>query len=226
MTAITLSTMQTMSTCFVRLSARETRHRVSVTTDERALLTRQFTVAFATMLMACCASAAERADPPNVILILADDMAIGDLSCFNNGLSRTPRLDRVVAESVYFPHAYSGSPVCAPSRAALLTGRYPHRTGSVTLNQRKFPELTRLHRDETTIGDRFSANGYVTGLVGKWHSGPGAEYHPLKRGFDEDVGFNESWDVKTYFKYRLDGQGQYQDFDSPYLTDEADAAGR
>lgn len=158
---------------------------------------------------------------PNVILILADDLAIGDLSVFNQGLSRTPRLDRLVGESVYFERAYSGSPVCAPSRAALLTGRYPHRTGSVTLNQIKFPQLTRLRLDETTIADRFKASGYATGLVGKWHSGPVAAYHPLKRGFDEYAGFNDSTDIRTYFKYRLDIQGGYREFaDGPYLTDE------
>ena len=157
---------------------------------------------------------------PNVVLILADDLAIGDLSRFNKGLSRTPRLDRLMGESVYFNRAYSGSPVCAPSRAALLTGRYPHRTGSVTLNQIKFPHLTRLRLDEITIADRFKASGYATGLVGKWHSGPGAAYHPLKRGFDEYVGFNDSTDVRTYFDYRLDIQGDYREFkDACYLTD-------
>lgn len=168
-----------------------------------------------------CVSPLARADqPPNVILILADDMAIGDLSCFNNGLTHTPRLDRLLAESVYFEHAYAASAVCAPSRAALLTGRYPHRTGVVSLNPRKFPELTRLYLDEVTIADRFSAIGYATGIVGKWHTGCGVDYHPLKRGFDEFVGFNESWDIKTYFKYQLDVQGEYRSFDGPYLTDE------
>ena len=160
-------------------------------------------------------------DQPNIILILADDLAIGDLSGFNEGISRTPRLDRLIGESVYFDRAYSGSPVCAPSRAALLTGRYPHRTGSVTLNQIKFPHLTRLRLDETTIADRFKAGGYTTGLVGKWHSGPGAAYHPLRRGFDEYAGFNDSTDVRTYYDYRLDIQGEYREFDDgPYLTDE------
>ena len=162
----------------------------------------------------------QASESPNVILILADDLAIGDLSCFNDGLTRTPRLDTLVSEGVYFNHAYAGSPVCAPSRAALLTGRYPHRTGSVTLNQIQFPELTRLHLDEVTLADRFSAVGYATGLVGKWHSGPGEAYHPLKRGFDEFVGFNDGTDIETYFQYQLDVQGTYQSFDGPYLTDE------
>lgn len=174
----------------------------------------------AAALWVACHVPAIGAKPPNVILILADDLAIGDLSRFNGGLSRTPRLDRLAAESVYFERAYSGSPVCAPSRAALLTGRYPHRTGSVTLNQLKFPELTRLRLDETTLADRFQSAGYATGLVGKWHSGPGADYHPLKRGFDEYAGFNDSTDIQTYFKYQLDIQGRYQSFDGPYLTDE------
>jgi len=174
-------------------------------------------------VLLCCGGAGPviAASAPNVILILADDLAIGDLSVFNQGLSRTPRLDRLMGESVYFNRAYAGSPVCAPSRAALLTGRYPHRTGSVTLNQLKFPELTRLRLDETTLADRFKAGGYATGLVGKWHSGPGAAYHPLKRGFDEYAGFNDSTDIKTYFKYRLDIQGEYREFEGgPYLTDE------
>ena len=175
---------------------------------------------FAIALLFGAFSTAHAVDRPNVILILADDLAVGDLSCFNNGLSRTPRLDRLVAESVYFKQAYSGSPVCAPSRAAMMTGRYPHRTGSVTLNQIKYPKLTRLRLDETTIADRFKAHGYATGLVGKWHSGPGADYHPLKRGFDEYIGFNDSTDIPSYFKYRLDVQGEYREFDGPYLTDE------
>ncbi len=172
-----------------------------------------------TLLCLTAVAAGFAAERPNVILILADDMAIGDLSLFNEGRSRTPRLDALIGESVYFENAYSGSPVCAPSRAALLTGRFPHRTGSVTLNQIKYPELTRLHLDETTIADVFSANGYATGLVGKWHSGPGAEYHPLKRGFDEYTGFNDSTDIKTYFKYQLDIQGEYKPFEGPNLTD-------
>lgn len=158
-------------------------------------------------------------DKPNVILILADDMGIGDISYFNDGMSKTPNIDKLIDQSVYFNKAYAGSPVCAPSRAALLTGRYPHRTGDVTLNQRRYPELTRIKKDEKTIANIFRTNGYETGLVGKWHSGHGAEYHPLKRGFDEFVGF-KGWEVsESYFDYRLDIQGTYQTFTNEYLTD-------
>ena len=107
------------------------------------------------------------ADRPNVILILADDMGVGDVAAFNCGLNRTPNIDRLAAEGLWFERAYSGSPVCAPSRAALLTGRYPHRTGVVSLALDKEPELTRLKRDETTLADVFAANGHHTGIIGK-----------------------------------------------------------
>lgn len=158
--------------------------------------------------------------PPNVILILADDMGLGDLSIHNGGISRTPHLDQMLKESVWFSRAYSGSPVCTPSRAALLTGRYPHRTGAVTLNMRRYPELSRLHRDEVTLGTIFQENGYATGLVGKWHLGDGQEYHPMQRGFQEFAGF-KGFDVPNdYFNYQLDIQGEYQPFQGEYLTDQ------
>ncbi len=158
--------------------------------------------------------------PPNVILILADDMGLGDLSYFNEGLNETPNLNQLVEESAWFSRAYSGSPVCTPSRAALLTGRYPHRTGAITLNMQNYPEMSRVHLKEKTMADVFAANGYTTGIVGKWHIGDGPDYHPMKRGFQEFVGF-KGYDVeKTYYNYRLDIQGTYQEFEDVYLTDE------
>ena len=90
----------------------------------------------------------------------------------------------------------------------------------MTLNPDKFPEMVRIRLDETTLADRFAANGYVTGLVGKWHSGTGKDYHPLQRGFDEFVGFLRSTDIESYFKFRLDVQGEYRDFEGKDLTDE------
>ncbi|MEM6365086.1 MAG: sulfatase-like hydrolase/transferase, partial [Planctomycetota bacterium] len=154
---------------------------------------------------------------PNVILILADDLTKADLSFRNGGLTRTPNLDRLAQSSVRFHNAYSGSCVCAPARAALLTGRYPHRTGVVTLNQERFPDLTRLRLDETTIADVLKDEGYATGLIGKWHCGMGSEFHPLKRGFDEFVGFIGP---NSYFDFRLDINGQSKEACDGYLTDE------
>ena len=156
---------------------------------------------------------------PNVILILADDLAPGDISSFNGGRSRTPNLDRLAKESVRFPRAYSASCVCAPARAALLTGRYPHRTGVVTLNMNRYPKWTRLRHDETTIADVLKANGYATGLIGKWHCGHGKKYHPLRRGFDEYEGFSGSQDL-SYFRYVLDVNGRKVDVRDGYLTDD------
>ncbi|MCS7468915.1 arylsulfatase [Stieleria sp. ICT_E10.1] len=161
--------------------------------------------------------------PPNVILILADDMALGDLASFNGGRSRTPNLDQLKSESVWFSQAYSAAPVCAPARAALLTGRYPHRTGVVTLNQLTYPSLTRLRPDETTIADLFQNQGYTTGLVGKWHCGNGDGFEPLDRGFDEFEGFVNSTDVPSYFDYRLQIQRQTEAFSDRYLTSDLSA---
>jgi arylsulfatase A len=160
---------------------------------------------------------------PNVILILADDMGLGDLSCFNGGLSRTPNLDRLVGDGVWFNQGYSASAVCAPARAALLTGRYPHRTGVVSLTMTTEPELTRLRHDEITLADLFLARGYATGLVGKWHLGMGAEWHPRQRGFQEFTGFIGGENIASYFGYDLDVQGKNTRFESRYLTDELSA---
>ena len=129
---------------------------------------------------------------PNIVFILADDMGYGDFSCFNGGLSQTPTLDRLAEEGVCLTQHYSASPVCAPARAALLTGRYPHRTGAIdTLELRG---LDRIHLDERTFADHLRVAGYATGLVGKWHNGAlDQRYHPNQRGFDEFVGFSGGW---------------------------------
>ena len=106
---------------------------------------------------------------PNIVYILVDDMGYGDFGMFNDGRSETPQLDRLAAESVCLTQHYAASPVCNPSRAAILTGRYPHRTGSIdTLDWRG---LDRLALREVTLADVLKNAGYATGLVGKWHLG-------------------------------------------------------
>ena len=163
---------------------------------------------------------AEPAPPPNVILILADDLALGDLASLNHGRTRTPHLDRLIASGVWFDRATSASAVCAPARAALLTGRYPHRTGVVSLTMRTEPALTRLHRDETTLADLFAARGYRTGLVGKWHVGLGDEWHPRRRGFAEVACFVGDENIKSYDDFSLEIDGALRRFEGRYLTDE------
>lgn len=164
------------------------------------------------------ASSETKASPPNVILILADDMGLGDIGALNGGLSRTPHLDQLMAEGLWFNQGYSGSTVCAPARAALLTGRYPHRAGVVTLNVERFPRLTRLYQNQRTLADHFRANGYRTALVGKWHLGEGDDYHPLSRGFDEFRGF-KGYQVEGYSNFGFEINGQAMKFEGEYLTD-------
>jgi arylsulfatase A len=153
---------------------------------------------------------------PNIVFILADDMGYGDFSCFNDGVSSTPVLDQLVAEGTTLTHHYSASPVCAPARASLLTGRYPHRTGAVdTLEGRG---LDRIALDEVTVADLLRRAGYVTGLVGKWHNGAfDARYHPNQRGFDEFAGFRGGW--SDYWSWRLDRNGSISGSDGRHLTD-------
>ncbi len=153
---------------------------------------------------------------PNILLILVDDMGYGDFSRFNNGLSDTPRLDALIEESVCFTQSYTASPVCNPSRAALLTGRYPHRTGSIdTLEWRG---LERLALGETTLADVLKAAGYATGLIGKWHLGAyDMRYHPNARGFDEAVCFRGG--MHDYYRWRLEYNDTIKLADGRYLTD-------
>src|SRR5271166_4481728 len=141
------------------------------------------------------------AERPNIVLILADDMGYGDFGCFNYGASRTPALDHLVREGVCLTQHYSASPVCAPARASLMTGRYPHRTGVIdTLETRG---LDRLALREVTVAELLKRAGYATGLVGKWHNGAyDSRYHPNRRGFDEFAGFSGGW--QPYYQWHLE----------------------
>jgi arylsulfatase A-like enzyme len=153
---------------------------------------------------------------PNIVLIVADDMGYGDFGRFNDGHVRTPVLDGLIDSGISLTQHYSGSPVCAPARAALMTGRYPHRTGAIT------PQETlgydRLGLDEVTIADALKAAGYATGLVGKWHlSALDPRFHPNARGFDEFAGFRGGW--ADYYRWRFDRNGSFEEADGRYLTD-------
>ena len=154
--------------------------------------------------------------PPNVVFILADDMGYGDFSTFNGGLSSTPTLDGLMKESVCLTQQYTASPVCNPSRACLMTGRYPHRTGSV--DTLEWHGLERLALRETTLADLFKSAGYATGLVGKWHLGAfDPRYHPNRRGFDEAICFRGG--MHDYYNWRIEINDRVQRADGRYLTD-------
>jgi len=153
---------------------------------------------------------------PNIVLILADDMGVGDVGAYGNPAVQTPAIDHLAAGGLLLTQCYAGSCVCAPSRASLLTGRYPHRTGATdTLEGRG---LDRLALREVTLADHLKQAGYATGLVGKWHLGAlDPRYHPNARGFDEFVGFRGGW--SDYYRWRLDANGTVRLADGRYLTD-------
>ncbi|MFN8939589.1 MAG: sulfatase, partial [Acidobacteriota bacterium] len=141
-------------------------------------------------LLPFAASGARRA--PNLILIYADDLGYGDLGCYG-GRIRTPHLDRLAKEGMRFTQCLSANPVCSPSRAALLTGRYPTR---VKIPRVLFPrDREGLPEDETTIAAMLKPQGYRTHCVGKWHLGHHPEHLPTSRGFDGYFGIPYSNDM-------------------------------
>ena len=121
--------------------------------------------------------------PPNVVIFLADDAGWGDYSFNGNTTVRTPHIDSIATDGVNFDRFFV-QPVCAPTRAEFLTGRYHARGGVRGVST----GLERLDLDEKTLADAFKAAGYATGAFGKWHNGSQWPYHPTARGFDEYFG--------------------------------------
>jgi len=132
---------------------------------------------------------------PNVLFILADDLGYGDLGSYGNAEIATPNLDRLAAEGVKLTQFYAGSSVCTPSRAALLTGRYPVR---MTIDERGvfFPDSTNgLEPAEVTVAELLQGRGYATALIGKWHLGHLPEFLPGAQGFGTFFGLPYSNDM-------------------------------
>jgi len=130
------------------------------------------------------------ADRPNVVLIIADDLGYGELSCQGGDLA-TPHIDSIAAEGVRFTDGYVTAPFCAASRAAIMTGRYQTRFGFEfnPIGARNMQPNIGLPIGERTFASDLQDVGYATALIGKWHLGGTADYHPLRRGFDEFFGF-------------------------------------
>jgi arylsulfatase A-like enzyme len=153
---------------------------------------------------------------PNIIVILADDLGYGDLSCFGNDKLNTPNLDFLYTNGVHLTQHYTGSPICAPARASFLTGQYNHRTGALSVESNR--GLDRINPNVPLIGEYIAANGYATGMVGKWHNGAHDRlHHPNQRGFSEFIGFLNGG--MNYFDWILDYNDQPVKSDGRYLTD-------
>lgn len=165
----------------------------------------------AIMLTAACAAspaaniatsetAPAAAKPPNIIIIMADDLGWGDISLNGAALIDTPNIDRIGREGIQLTDFYAGSNVCSPSRAALLTGRYPIRSG---MQHVIFPHSQDgLPAEEITISEMLKNAGYRTGMVGKWHLGHQEEYWPTNQGFDWFYGVPYSNDMAPFDLYR------------------------
>jgi len=158
---------------------------------------------------------------PNVVFILADDLGWADLGCYGSSFYETPHLDRLAARGVRFTQAYAACPVCSPTRAAAMTGKYPARlhltdfiggTRRGKLSPAAYLDHLPLH--ETTVAEVFKSAGYTTGFVGKWHLG-GQGFSPLDQGFGSNVAGSARGATATYFSpYKLpalrDGpEGEY-----------------
>jgi arylsulfatase A len=173
------------------------------------------------------ASAAVRDEKLNVVLILADDLGWTDLGCFGSDLYQTPHLDRLAREGMKFTQAYSACTVCSPTRASLMTGKYPARVrvtdwipGRPPANPKLLvPDWTkRLEHDEVTLAEVFKAAGYATASIGKWHLGPETHW-PKTQGFEVNVagtdagsptsGYFAPWKIATL----------REGADGDYLTD-------
>jgi len=134
---------------------------------------------------------------PNILLIITDDQGWGDLSYHGNELIDTPHIDSLAAQSVVFDRFYV-SPVCAPTRASLLTGRYHPATGTTWVTNR----MEVMREDEITIAEMLQSAGYRTGLFGKWHQGKQFPHDPVGQGFEEFLGFTEGH-LNNYFDGKL-----------------------
>jgi len=168
-------------------------------------------------LLSLAAFAATAAEKPNFIVIFADDLGYGDLGVYGSAKNRTPNLDRMAAEGMKFTDFYAAAPFCSPSRASILTGRYPVRAGVPYV---LFPtESTGLPPEEITIAELLREEGYATTAIGKWHLGWPKALRAHRQGFDSFFGLPYSNDMH---EWRPDGvlRAQHAFWKLPLMDDD------
>lgn len=178
---------------------------------------------FLLALMLFDTPAAAQGRPPNIVIIVVDDMGYSDIGAYGSKDIPTPNVDALAAGGIKFTDAYVSAPVCSPTRAGLLTGRYQQRFGH-EFNVEMVPAHSDvgLPIDEITIAERLQAAGYRTALFGKWHLGSAPRFRPMRRGFDEFFGFlagsHSYFDREADINPLYDGNGIVSD--TTYLTEQ------
>lgn len=187
------------------------------------------TLALGFLFLASTASFAQQ-KMPNIVFILTDDLGWHDLSCYGNKNNETPVIDKLAENGVRFTQAYAGAPVCSPTRASILTGKYPARLhftnyqggNNVDRNLPVLPAKWKQNLDgaEITIAELLHDKGYATGMVGKWHVGGAETQAPWSQGFDYTrmIGKN-SLDYYNYSIYIDSYKKEFTDHGTEYLTD-------
>ena len=180
------------------------------------------------LALVCSRVHAQSSAPPNVVIIFTDDMGYGDLTSYGHPTIRTPHLDRMAEEGQRWTSFYVAANVCTPSRAALLTGRYPLRSGMTSDKAGVlFPNSTGgLPASEVTLAEQLKSAGYATAAIGKWHLGHLPQYLPTSHGFDTYFGipYSNDMDLRSELGYREFWQQPHdsirtENFNVPLLRD-------
>lgn len=155
------------------------------------------------LFMSLCGLSVAGDRPPNIIVVMVDDMGVEGLSCYENKYFKTPEIDKLAAEGMRFTDFHSNGIVCTPTRAALMTGRYQYRTGMYLVcnaNPEHKNHIKGLPSKEWTFAEALKENGYATAIFGKWHIGYLPEFNPVRHGFDIYIGFKSG---------NIDGHSHY-----------------
>ena len=202
-------------------------------------LIRFLILSFLSVLYFSCEPDNGEPGPPNIIIFLVDDLGWTDLGCYGSDLYETPHIDKLARRSYQFTNAYSACTVCSPTRAAIMSGKYPARlnlTDWITGSVNKFAKLQvpdwrmYLPQDEETIAEFLKSKEYATAHVGKWHLGEDTIYYPQYQGFDINVaGYNKGSPPSYFYPYERKGRepipylegGQEGEYLTDRLTEEA-----